>query len=161
LLVRAIGLADADAGVFLGGTIHDVAQVVGAGYLISPEAGEVSTFVKLMRVAMLVPAVLCFTLLFRGHAGSGRAGTLTLPGFLVVFVLLVLVNSLGLVPAPLSTAASDLSRWCLVAAIAALGIKTSLQKLAVVGWRPVALMVGETLFLAALVLGAILAMGVR
>lgn len=160
LLVRVLGLADADAGVFLGGTIHDVAQVVGAGYLISPEAGEVSTFIKLMRVAMLVPAVLCFTLLFRGRIGGGRSGGLMLPGFLVAFVLLVLVNSLGLVPAALGTAANDLSRWCLVTAIAALGIKTSLQKLAVVGWRPVALMVGETLFLAALVLGAILAIGV-
>lgn len=156
LLVRALGLADADAGVFLGGTIHDVAQVVGAGYLISPAAGEVSTFVKLMRVAMLVPAVLCFTLLFRGQAGSGRSGGLTLPGFLVAFVALVLVNSLGLVPAAVAQAASDLSRWCLVTAIAALGIKTSLQKLAVVGWRPVALMVGETLFLALLVLTAVL-----
>lgn len=158
LLVRTLGLADAEAGVFLGGTIHDVAQVVGAGYLISPEAGDVSTFVKLMRVAMLVPVVLCFTWLFRAGTGGGR-GALTLPGFLVAFVILVLVNSMGLVPAALAQAASDLSRWCLVTAIAALGIKTSLQKLAVVGWRPVALMVGETLFLALLVLGAILMMG--
>lgn len=161
LLVRALGLADADAGVFLGGTIHDVAQVVGAGYLISPEAGEVSTFVKLMRVAMLVPAVLSFTLLFRNQgSGSSGPGSLMLPGFLVAFVILVFINSMGLVPAVVSTAANDLSRWCLVTAIAALGIKTSLQKLAVVGWRPVALMAGETLFLAALVLGIILTIGV-
>ena len=62
----------------------------------------------------------------------------------------------ALVPAAVAQAASDLSRWCLVTAIAALGIKTSLQKLAVVGWRPVALMVGETLFLALLVLAAVL-----
>jgi uncharacterized integral membrane protein (TIGR00698 family) len=158
VLVRALGLADPEAGVFLGGTIHDVAQVVGAGYLISPAAGDVSTFVKLMRVAMLVPVVLCFTWLFRARTGGGR-GALTLPGFLVAFVALVLVNSLGLVPAAVAQAASDLSRWCLVTAIAALGIKTSLQKLAVVGWRAVALMFGETLFLALLVLGTILALG--
>ena len=50
-------LDHAAAGVFLGGTIHDVAQVVGAGYMISPEAGNISTFVKLLRVAMLVPDI--------------------------------------------------------------------------------------------------------
>ncbi|MNC82558.1 hypothetical protein D3C75_1361200 [compost metagenome] len=48
---------------------------------------------------------------------------------------------------------SDISRVCLVIAIAALGLKTSLQKLATVGWRPIALLVGETLFLAMLVIG--------
>jgi uncharacterized membrane protein YadS len=99
---------------------------------------------------------LCFTWLFRAPAEGRPRGALTLPGFLIAFVALVLVNSLGLVPSALATAASDLSRWCLVTAIAALGIKTSLQKLAVVGWRPVVLMVGETLVLALLVLGAVL-----
>jgi uncharacterized integral membrane protein (TIGR00698 family) len=161
LLVKGLGLEHAPAGVFLGGTIHDVAQVVGAGYIISPETGDISTVVKLMRVAMLVPAVLAFSLLFRRAHGAEGAGKLPmLPGFLVAFVALVLVNSLGVIPAAMATAASDLSRWCLVTAIAALGIKTSLEKLAVVGWKPVALMAGETLFLAVLVLAAVLLLGV-
>jgi uncharacterized membrane protein YadS len=105
--------------------------------------------------------VLAFTLLFRQAHGADRAGKLPmLPGFLVAFVALVLVNSLGLIPTAVATAASDLSRWCLVTAIAALGIKTSLEKLAVVGWKPVALMAGETVFLAVLVLAAVLLLGV-
>jgi uncharacterized membrane protein YadS len=87
-------------------------------------------------------------------------GVTTLSTILVAFVSLVLVNSLGLIPAAAATAASDLSRWCLVTAIAALGIKTSLEKLAVVGWKPVALMAGETAFLAVLVLAAVLLLGV-
>lgn len=161
LLVTSLELDHAAAGVFLGGTIHDVAQVVGAGYIISPETGDLSTVVKLMRVAMLVPAVLAFSLLFARSASGGQTGRLPmLPGFLVAFVLLVLANSLGLIPAVVTGAASDLSRWCLVTAIAALGIKTSLEKLAVVGWKPVALMVGETAFLAVLVLTAVLLLGV-
>lgn len=159
LVVKSLGLSDTAAGVFLGGTIHDVAQVVGAGYTVSPEAGDVSTVVKLMRVAMLVPVVLAFPLLFRAsaHAAarSARRPPL-LPSFLVAFVALVLLNSTGLIPQAVAAAASDLSRWCLVTAIAALGIKTSLQRLAEVGWRPVALMVGETLVLAVLVLAAVL-----
>ena len=162
LLVKTLGLANAPAGVFLGGTIHDVAQVVGAGYIISPETGDVSTVVKLMRVAMLVPAVLSFSMLFRQHRdpGGSTGKQSMLPGFLVAFVALVLVNSLGLIPTVVTLGASDLSRWCLVTAIAALGIKTSLEKLAVVGWKPVVLMAGETLFLAVLVLTAVLALGV-
>jgi phosphate acetyltransferase len=89
LLVKSLGLDHAAAGVFLGGTIHDVAQVVGAGYIISPETGDVSTVVKLMRVAMLVPAVLAFSLLFRqSQQRSGQAGRRPslLPLFLVAFV---------------------------------------------------------------------------
>jgi uncharacterized integral membrane protein (TIGR00698 family) len=162
LLVKALDLDHAAAGVFLGGTIHDVAQVVGAGYIISPETGDTSTVVKLMRVAMLVPVVLAFSLLFRNSQTGKQTGRPPLlPLFLVAFVALVLVNSAGLIPSSAAAAASGLSRWCLVTAIAALGIKTSLEKLAAVGWRPVALMLGETLFLATLVLGTVLAMGVR
>ncbi|MCE9665970.1 putative sulfate exporter family transporter [Halomonas sp. M5N1S17] len=161
LIVGVLGLTDQQAGVFLGATIHDVAQVVGAGYMISEGAGDVATFVKLMRVAMLVPVVMCFMFLFRQAQASERKGGLPrLPGFLVAFVMLVILNSMGAIPESLADGMTDLSRWCLVTAIAALGIKTSFQKLAVVGWRPVILMVAETVFLLVLVLAFILAGGV-
>jgi len=156
LIAGVLSFTDQQAGVFLGGTIHDVAQVVGAGYMISEEAGDVSTFVKLMRVAMLVPIVMCFILLFRKSQGENQSKVPKLPGFLVAFVLLVIINSLGAIPASLADSMIDLSRWCLVTAIAALGIKTSFQKLAVVGWKPVILMVSETLFLLGLVLAFIM-----
>jgi uncharacterized membrane protein YadS len=75
-----------------------------------------------------------------------------LPAFLVAFAALVAVNSTGWIPAWLSGALQEGSRWCLVIAIAALGTKTSLGDLARVGWKPVALIVGETLFVGMLVL---------
>ncbi|MDI5923052.1 YeiH family protein [Halomonas sp. LR5S13] len=156
LIVGVLGLSDTEAGIFLGGTIHDVAQVVGAGYMISENTGDVSTFVKLLRVAMLVPAVMVFMILFRRNRkeeGSGKVPML--PTFLVAFVALVIVNSIGWIPPVITEGFTDLSRWCLVTAIAALGIKTSFQKLAVVGWKPVILMVAETLFLLLLVLAFI------
>ncbi|GHE21959.1 YeiH family protein [Halomonas urumqiensis] len=157
LIAGVLQLSDSQAGIFLGATIHDVAQVVGAGYMISEETGDISTFVKLLRVAMLVPAVLCFIWLFR-HAhetkNSGRKAQM-LPSFLVAFVVLVIINSLGLIPVVVADSMTDLSRWCLVTAIAALGVKTSFHKLAVVGWKPVILMASETLFLLLLVLGFI------
>ena len=156
ILCKLLGLSPEQAGTFLGGTIHDVAQVVGAGYMISPATGDLATVVKLLRVALLVPAVVVIAWFFRRQQGkqtdTGRRVPLV-PGFLLAFVCLVAINSSGVLPISLSSAMIDTSRVCLVIAIAALGLKTSLQKLATVGWRPIALLVGETLFLAMLVIG--------
>jgi Conserved hypothetical protein 698 len=69
MLAHAVGLDARQAGVFLGATIHDVAQVVGAGYSISPETGDVATFVKLLRVATLMP-VIAITVMSYRHAGG-------------------------------------------------------------------------------------------
>lgn len=153
LIAAAFGLTDVEAGIFLGGTIHDVAQVVGAGYMISDATGDVATFVKLLRVAMLVPAVMVFIFIFRRRHTQADSGKMPLlPGFLVAFVIIVLINSLGWIPQQVGVAFTDLSRWCMITAIAALGVKTSFKKLAVVGWKPVILMVLETLFLLGFVL---------
>ncbi|MEJ8851119.1 YeiH family protein [Variovorax rhizosphaerae] len=156
-IARLLGLDATDAGIFFGGTIHDVAQVVGAGAMVSPEAADTATVVKLLRVALLVPAVMVFSLIYRGQQDGLQVSERPplLPAFLVGFVALVALNSIGVIPHDLSGALSQVSRWCLVAAIAALGVKTSFQQLAALGWRPVALMVGETVFLAVLNLGGI------
>src|SRR5690606_27244339 len=98
------------ASIFLGGTIHDVAQVAGAGFTMSPEIGEGAILVKLMRVALLVPAVLLYAQIFRSeHSAAadetGRAGRPPLlPGFLVGFMALVAANSFGIVPPGLAEA---------------------------------------------------------
>lgn len=151
ILASALGLAPATAGLFLGGTIHDVAQVVGAGYSVSTEVGDISTVTKLFRVAMLMPVVFALSLAYRTEAGS--AGGLPVPIFVLAFALLVAVNSAGWVPAGLAELAGSASSWCLVAAIAGLGIKTSLKDLAAVGPLPVTVLVAETVFLGAWVLG--------
>lgn len=157
ILSAALGLDDHSAGIFLGGTIHDVAQVVGAGYGISNEAGDVSTVTKLFRVAMLVPVVFGLSLVYgRKEGASSRP---PLPLFVVAFCLLVAANSFGLVPAAAQAFLTELSRWCLVAAIAALGVKTSLKALMTVGAVPVSLMVAETVFIAAWVLAGAFFLG--
>lgn len=148
---RLLGLDNVAAGIFLGGTIHDVAQVVGAGYLLGDTAGDTATFTKLLRVAMLVPTVLVVSLVIArgGHADAEERPPL-LPGFLMGFLALVVVNSAGWVPEPVQSAMAGLSRACLVTAIAAIGIKASVGELSRLGWQPLALVVGETLFLAGL-----------
>ncbi|MDN3922940.1 YeiH family protein [Roseateles violae] len=153
MICNALGLSPNAAGIFLGGTIHDVAQVVGAGYSLSRETGDVATLVKLMRVAMLLPVIVFAAALTRarGDGGGGERPPL-LPWFAVGFALLVLINSTGWVPKSVQSLGSEISRWCLVAAIAGIGMKTQLKDLVTVGFKPVALMLGETIFLAGLVL---------
>ena len=100
MLAHALGLDPRTAGVFLGGTIHDVAQVVGAGYGMSQETGDVATLVKLLRVAMLLPVIVFAVTLTRrreGEAGGPRPPLL--PWFAVAFAVLVAVNSVGVLPA--------------------------------------------------------------
>ncbi|MGB9117374.1 MAG: putative sulfate exporter family transporter [Bradyrhizobium sp.] len=150
LIIALFHLDHAAVGVFLGGTIHDVAQVVGAGFSVSDETGNVATFTKLLRVAMLLPVVVTLSYVFRAH-NVGKAGR-QLPGFLVVFAALVVLNSMGIIPESVLAVIKNVSRWCLVTAIAALGMKTSLKAMADVGGRAIALIVAETVFLAILVL---------
>ena len=155
MLVAAIGLDHQRAGLFLGGTIHDVAQVVGAGYMISQKTGDVATYVKLLRVAMLLPVVATIAfVLSRGRAGRSGA-KVPLPLFLFGFAALVALNSLGFLPKAAVDGAGEVSRWCLVVAIAALGMKTSFKALIAAGWRPVAVMGLETLWIAGLVLAVV------
>ena len=157
MVAQGLGLDARAAGIFLGATIHDVAQVVGAGYGMSQQTGDIATFVKLLRVAMLLPVIVVAVLLSRRQAGAvGKAGTgprpPLLPWFAVAFALLVGIHSLDVLPRAVVAFGNDASRACLVAAIAAIGMKTRLKDLVTVGFRPVALVVGETLFLALLVL---------
>jgi len=162
LVAHAIGLDAHASGIFLGATIHDVAQVVGAGYSVSTEAGDTATIVKLFRVALLLPVVLLVSLRFRASAGMDAGGVRPplLPMFLVAFAVLVAVNSSGYVPTAVAAAVQAASGWCLVTAIAALGTKTSLGDLAKVGWKPIAVMVGETLFVGLLVLAGLALLGI-
>lgn len=152
LLVVYLQYDNVTAGVFLGATIHDVAQVVGAGYIISDQSGEISTLVKLIRVACLVPVVVVISLItHRSRADSPDRRPL-MPWFLVAFVVLVIVNSIGWVPEQAHTLLTPVSSWCLLTAVAALGVKTSLKTLTEVGMAPVGVMVLQTLLLAALVM---------
>lgn len=158
MLAQALGMDAVKAGYFIGGTIHDVAQVVGAGYSLSHEAGDAATLVKLMRVAMLLPVIALAALLTRRHAvvnGAAMGGPRPplLPWFAVAFAALVVVNSTGWLPMALVSSGKSISQWCLITSMAAIGMKTHLKDILAVGWKPVALMVLETGFLAVLFYG--------
>lgn len=150
LVSHALRLSDIETGLFLGATIHDVAQVVGAGYSVSDGVGDMSTFVKLLRVAMLVPVVILIGVVAQRQLSTkeGVAPVVAVPWFLIAFVALFVINSLGWIPHAVVSLASGSASWMLLVAIAALGVRTSLQEIADVGLRPIVLMLAETVFIA-------------
>lgn len=156
-VLHFVPLTAVQKGIFLGGTIHDVAQVVAAGTMLGRETADAATLVKLLRVLMLMPVVLVVTIAARRwqagarESDAGRAPPLV-PLFLLGFAGLIALSSLGWLPSAFSGAASETSRWLLVTAIAAAGIKTSFGDLQKLGWTPVLMLLIETLFIGALVL---------
>lgn len=149
IIANAIGLDHKTTGVLLGATIHDVAQVVGAGFSVSDQSGNVATVIKLFRVSLLVPILLIMALLFKSD--SKAAGTGIVPWFIVGFVVAILVNSLDWLPTSIHDALSALSTWLLIAGIVAIGIKTSLKSLKDVGGTALIIVTVETLFLLLLI----------
>lgn len=158
LISALFAFSDQAAGVFIGATIHDVAQVVGAGYTISAEAGDTAAVVKLLRVACLTPVVIIIGFSMRTRQKVGASPAPLIPGFLVAFILLVALNSFGVIGGGLRDVMSDASQWCLLTAVAALGVRTSLEKLTAVGPKPLLALGFQTLFLAAIVIAALFAL---
>ncbi len=148
-LFAALGMSERETGFLIGATIHDVAQVVGAGFSVSDGAGDAATVVKLLRVAFL-PVVLIavvLTLRARGLGGAPSARVPLLPWFMVAFIALSLTGSVVALPDWLTGAVQDASRAMLVTAIAALGVKTSLKAMLAVGGGHIAVIAIETLVL--------------
>lgn len=136
-LLVALGYSAIDSGLLLGASIHDVAQAAAAGYLLSDSAGDVATLTKLLRVALLAPLVLLLGVLLRNRDNGGGEFPYFLLGFLALFGL----NSLGWLPAGLREGLVAASQICLLLAMAALGMRTSLGELLAQGWKPFLLLV--------------------
>ena len=154
ILGSLIGFDDFLMGIFLGATIHDVAQVVGAGFSVSEQTGEVATTVKLIRVSMLAPVVIAASIIIWVKTKSKLDGAKPpplLPTFVLGFVLLAVLNSIGLVPNFITDIAEPLSRWSLIIAITALGMKSSLKDIFNVGGSAITLLLLQTIFLACFV----------
>ena len=143
-LCDLLGFDQRTTGIFLGATIHDVAQVVGAGYAVSDDAGNVATIVKLFRVFMLLPVVLGVGWWFSAEGGDAHKAKVPLPVFALMFLVFVIVNSIGILPVPLRSGLVEASRWGLLIAIAALGLNTSLATILRVGPRHLLVVLGSS-----------------
>ena len=157
IFATSIGMDELQTGIFLGATIHDVAQVVGAGFSVSESTGETATLIKLFRVAMLAPVVVIATMVIRMNVTTtdDMQRPPILPFFVIGFIALATLNSLATLPVAISDTAGTLSKWALLTSIAAVGMKTSIKDVAQVGGAAIALIVIETLFLAGFILAGL------
>ena len=150
LICTFLGFNERLTGVMLGATIHDVAQVVGAGYAVAETTGNTAVIVKLFRVLLLFPVVLAIGWSYARPAANA-AGKIPIPLFALVFVALCVLNSIAssiitVAPAYAQIKAPlvEVSTWGLLIAIGALGLGTSFTAIAALGWRHVATVTGTT-----------------
>lgn len=159
-----LGFDATTTGAMLGGTIHDVAQVVGAGYAVSEPVGNTAVIVKLFRVFLLLPVVLGIGWWFvRSGRATGEA-KVPVPVFALVFLALCLVNSAmpslpALMPvyAPIKAALGQFSTWGLLIAISALGLGTSVAAIGSLGWRHILTVCATTIVILVSVVAGLLA----
>ncbi len=150
MLASALPLGELAYGLWSGASVHEVAQVVAAGFARGEASGEFATVTKLARVLMLAPLVLLMglwahRLSSRSDAGSGRA---PMPWFVFGFLGMVLLAGTGWIEAEWRSSANLVTQALLAFALAAVGLETDLRKLVAQGWRPLALGATATLFIA-------------
>lgn len=145
IMGRAMGLSDTAYGLWAGTAVNDTSSVVAAGYAYSEAAGDFATMVKLTRTLAIIPTVLVFSLIeahlkqkANGVNAEGRkVNILSLfPWFIVGFVALAILNSFGVIPAVVSAGAKTLSKFLMVAALAAIGLGTSFKEMRKSGAAP-------------------------
>ncbi|MEL7535446.1 MAG: putative sulfate exporter family transporter [Pseudomonadota bacterium] len=155
LLVQALGFDANATAVILGAAIHDVAQVVGAGFAVSPDVGVKAVTVKMLRVACLVPAVLWLAYRVACHATERQHARIGLPWFLWTFVILAAVSSLGFLPPSLRELTTWASSILLLMAVGAIGLQTDLQSLRQAPLALVRTIIVQSAFQFGLVVGAV------
>jgi len=145
-----LGLTPHQYGLWAGASIHEVAQVIAAAYQGGQEAGDFAAMTKLARVLMLAPMVLALSLVARRRLGAATDGVHPpLPWFVLGFVALVGVNSLGLAPPSIKNALTAATPFLLAVAVAAMGLETDVAKLRAKGLRPLLLGAAASLFISA------------
>jgi uncharacterized integral membrane protein (TIGR00698 family) len=151
LIAVALGYDPKATGIFLGATIHDVAQVVGAGYAVSEPVGNTGVIVKLFRVFLLLPVVLGIGWWLAAGGARTGAAKVPVPMFAIMFLVLCIVNTAATaMPAvapvyvPAKAVLDVAATWGLLLAIAALGAGTSVAELRYINWRHAAVFLAAT-----------------
>ncbi|KMK65883.1 YeiH family protein [Puniceibacterium sp. IMCC21224] len=136
-LQSALGFDDATFGLWVGSSLHEVAQAVGAGFSASDTAGETATIAKLSRVILLAPMILGLGLL--RDKGRGEATGQSVPWFVIGFLAVVILNTFVPVPPVVIDLLLALSTFMLSMALAAMGLETNISHLRREGVRPLIL----------------------
>lgn len=146
IMGRALGLSDMAYGLWTGTAVNDTSSVVAAGYAFSEAAGDFATMVKLTRTLSIIPTVLVFSVI-NAKLNSQKANvnssnqekvkiTSLFPWFILAFVGMAIINSLGVIPATVSSTMKSVSRFLMVAALAAIGMNTDFREMKKSGINP-------------------------
>lgn len=122
-IALSFGLNEIDAGILIGNTLQAVGQVTAGGFSISESAGVSATAVKMGRVLLLTPLIFILIYMFHVKSDENTTKGAKVPGFIIVFVFLSILSSLGVVPENIKSIIASLSHLLLVIAMAAIGLK--------------------------------------
>ena len=153
LIYVVLGSETLDFGIYVGSTVHEVAQVVAIGSSLGQDVAGSAVIVKMIRVMLLVPFLFAVGLLLGDRDESGKRRKLPIPWFAVCFVALAGVNSLNILPVPWVEALRIIGVLLLTAAMASLGIDTNLARMRQSGVKP--LLLGAGLFLHLIFVGGL------
>lgn len=125
-------------GIYIGSTMHEVAQVVAAGHAINPEAENAAVIAKMLRVMMLAPFLIFLAARVKQLAPAGQAqkGKITIPWFAILFIVVAIFNSFHLLPKAVVDMLITLDTVLLAMAMAALGVTTHVSALKKAGVKP-------------------------
>jgi len=169
LLGRLLGLTDAFFGTWAGTAVNDTSQVVATGLIYSQKAGEVATVVKLTRNLFMAPVIVVLSSIYLARArsaegGAAKTGGVSLktavPGFVLGFVAMAVLNSLGAFPATALDLIRIASSWLIVIALGGVGVETNLASLRTIGFRPFYAGLCAATFMAAVSFGLISLFGI-
>ncbi|HEY4130960.1 MAG TPA: putative sulfate exporter family transporter [Gemmatimonadaceae bacterium] len=141
LLMIPLGFSNYQYGLLAGLTVYAVPQVLAAAFAVSTLSGQVATAVKLARVLMLGPVVTFFALRGRKRAAQSSSNataskkTTLVPWFVIGFVILATLRSVGVVPDVVADGAKLIAGWLTIGAMAALGLSSDLRTVKRVGAR--------------------------
>ncbi|MBZ9684390.1 MULTISPECIES: YeiH family protein [unclassified Mesorhizobium] len=147
LLAPLLGLDQHAFGLWAGASIHEVAQVIGAGFQNGTQSGEIATVAKLTRVAMLAPMIIALGLMARRKSDDQSAARPPMPWFVAAFVAVVALNSLVTIPAEVKQAVVLATTIMLTMGLAAMGLQADISQLRSRGLRPLALAFCAFLFI--------------
>ncbi|RJS92001.1 YeiH family protein [Salinisphaera sp. Q1T1-3] len=158
VLAHGLNLAEPVYAAWAGGSIHEVAQAVAAGFAFGEQAGVDTSLYKLGRVALLAPACAVLALWWRRRAQGGATSSrrTPFPVFVLLFVAVVGLNSMISLPGPIHAGLQTLDTGLLATAMAAMGLSTRLQAVIGLGWRPLFLGLVAAAWLSVLMLGGAL-----
>jgi len=132
-------LSPAAYGIFVGSTVHEVAQVVAAGHAISDAAATTAVITKMVRVMLLAPFLIALSSYLSRTQDVSQVNRIVIPWFALGFVAVAGLNSLAWLPKSMTDAAIGVDTLLLATAMAALGLTTRLAAIRSAGVRPLAL----------------------